>query len=47
MSHVTQEEFKIVGEATLELLNRMKALERRATLLENQVRAIVEVLKGE
>ena len=38
MSYVTQEEFRIVGEATLELLNRMKALESRVTLLEEALK---------
>ena len=38
MSYVTQEEFRIVGEATLELLKRMKELESRVTLLEEALK---------
>ena len=34
---VTQDEFKIVGEATLELLNRMAALEARVRELEDKI----------
>ena len=34
--YVTQDEFKIVGEATLELLKRMKALEARVRELEDR-----------
>jgi BMFP domain-containing protein YqiC len=36
LSHVTQEEFKIVGEATLELLNRVKVLENKVAKLEER-----------
>ena len=35
--HVTQDQFKIVGAATLELLNRMKALEARVRELEDLI----------
>ena len=35
--HVTQDQFKIVGEATLDLLNRMKALEARVRELEDLI----------
>ena len=39
---VTQEEFAVVGNATLELLNRMKMAEARIAKIEN---AIIEIGK--
>tara|TARA_Y100001963_G_scaffold136230_1_gene198674 strand:- start:95 stop:322 length:228 start_codon:yes stop_codon:yes gene_type:complete len=43
--YVTQEEFAVVGNATLELLNRMKLAEERITQMEFAINEAGKVIK--